>query len=79
MSLLIKDYLFCTIFVSLAGLSAFVTAQSSEDCVPQDIEIGTAGNIKPEKSYRTKIEEELSGAHTCFCRVAMSQKFVIIS
>ena len=58
MSLSVKEYLFCTIFVALTGLSASVAAQNTEDNAPRDVEIGAGGNVRLEKPYRTKIEEE---------------------
>jgi len=58
MPLLVKEYLFCTIFVVLTGLSPPVSAQNTEDNDPRDVEIGAGGNVRLEKPYRTKLEEE---------------------
>ena len=58
MSLAIKNVLACIVFGVLTGLSAPVTAQNTEDNDPRDVEIGTGGNIRLEKPYRTELEEE---------------------
>lgn len=60
MPLLIKECLLCTIFGVMTGLTAPVTAQNTEDNDPRDVEIGTGGNIRLEKPYRSKIEEEFN-------------------
>ena len=56
--LLMKEFLLRFIFVILMGLSAPVMAQNTEDNEPRDVEIGAGGNLRLEKPYRTKLEEE---------------------
>ncbi len=44
--------------VLVTGFSASVTAQSTDEQEPRDVEIGTGGNIRLEKPYRTELEAE---------------------
>jgi len=56
-SFLNKNSFFCSIAIVLSCISAPVTAQIADEQDPRDVEIGTGGNIRLEKPYRTDIEE----------------------
>jgi hypothetical protein len=44
--------------VFLSYLSTTAVAQTSDENAPQDVEIGAGGSIRPEKPYRTELEEQ---------------------
>jgi len=65
MSLLNKRNYFNAIAFVIFFLSESATAQPADEQDPRDVEIGAGGNIRLEKPYRTKLEEEFEW-HTHF-------------